>query len=172
MVKFDTVFNEKAVFKAMKINMIRLKPLYITLSVLFILISIAFFDAGEIKLGIFYLLVFGVGFYPLCLGLGLLFQKSLNSTDRTISERSNIHFEFLEDKVIVNYKKGDELVEHSEIMYHIFFRAVETKDAFLLSISRAKCYLLEKNKITEGTCAELRDILKKNMGSRFKVLCK
>lgn len=172
MVKFETVTDQNAVIKATKFNIRKLTPVYIICSVLFALGAIHLYSKGEKELGIIYLIIFGFGFYPICYGITMFFQKAINRTDKTISSKSLHFLEANDEKIISETKIENELFERTELSYNLIFRAYETKDCFFIYISRSKVYILEKSKIVEGTATEFRKILSNNLRSDFKLLCK
>ena len=79
-----------------------------------------------------------------------------------------MYYEFGEES-FTSVQNGNGFSENISLRYDKLDKVIETKEYFLLSPRSGSAYIIARSDITEGTPDELRAILRKNMGKRYKV---
>lgn len=77
-------------------------------------------------------------------------------------------YEFDEDSLLFKSKRPDAYTEYTK-KYNEFKYAVEDNNFFVLYSKENIVYIIGKNDITEGTPAELSDLLERKLGKKFKL---
>lgn len=78
-----------------------------------------------------------------------------------------IDFSFGENCFTIN-GSGEAYNSHQEIDYGKLLKAVEKNEWFMLYITSVSVYVINKSEITEGTPDELRELLKRKLGNKFR----
>ena len=117
-----------------------------------------------------YFIVWSVIFYPIYLGVYYLIRKLAKNKSTLISSQTEQSFQFFEDRFVASQIKGDEFNDFIQAKYSIFTSVIETKENYLLYISKIQCYVIKKADLTSGSLEEFNQILTTNLGKKFKPL--
>ena len=85
---------------------------------------------------------------------------------------TTVEFEFTEHKYFIHEKRSEDYESTTNAKYFCIYKVEETKNAYLLWISKAQLQVFYKDEIIEGTEEELNEIFRLNFGKNFKQLKK
>lgn len=145
---------------------------------LFILCSVALIGTG-ILLVVFaedisdtilgnVLICFGVSFTPLVKLITYFLQKKLNNSMNILSPDTVQIFQFYPDKLVITQRKGDEYEATTTAKYSYLYKVEETVSTYFLFISKMQSHVVNKADLKEGTLGDLNEILKTNLGAKFR----
>lgn len=167
MIKFNTVFNSD-VTKAMNNHqMKKIRILYFIFTAIFLVIGLLNIRWGDYFFGGF-LIIFSIGFFPLCKLLTKVLQKNLDKSLNLLSDQTREEFRFFEDRIEMETVKGDDYSSSAVAKYNYLYEVAEEKDCYILYISKAQAHVIFKDYLTEGSLEELNEILTRNLGKKFK----
>ena len=124
-------------------------------------------DVSDTILGII-LICFGAMFAPLVKLLTNSMQKKLNKSMNILSSDTVQIFQFYPDKLVITQRKGDEYEATTTAKYSYLYKVEETVSTYFLFISKMQSHVVNKADLTEGTLGDLNEILKANLGDKFK----
>lgn len=169
MVRVESILDSKVTKEANKYQLKKISFILILFSLIFISIGVLNIANYEKVVGIV-LIVIGICYIPLVIGLTKLLQKKIDKTMSVMSSDTKCNYIFTEEDITIDEKKNDEFSCILKAKYSYLYRVVETRDSYLLYISKMQLHAFFKNQIVEGTIEELNDIFKKNLGNEFKSL--
>ncbi|MGM9970559.1 MAG: YcxB family protein [Anaeroplasma sp.] len=169
MVIVETVFDEKVTKTLNKVSLKKLGLVMVIISLLFILIGVFNIIDGDLTGFIIWVSV-GILYIPLVILLTKIIQKKSNKTLSLLSVQTKERYEFDNESIIIKQEKGDDYYSETRAKYNYLFKALETKDDFILYISNVQAHVIPKGKIIEGSVGELREILRRNLNDKFKGL--
>lgn len=171
MVEFRSGFNSNKSKVLNKIALRRMWWLFSILSCVFILLGVLGIvfreDTSDLIFGIVMIIV-GVLFTPLVIGLSFFVQKKLDKTMPILSNDTIETFTFEEDHLTITLIKGNEYESCCKAKYSYLYKAVEYKDCYVLYISKMQSHVIEKASLTQGTLGEMNTYLINNLGTKFK----
>ena len=124
-------------------------------------------DFSDIILGVL-LMCFGALFTPFVILLTKLIQKKQNQSMNILSPDTVQVFQFYPDKLIITQRKGDEYEAMTTAKYSYLYKVEETVSNYFLYISKVQSHVVNKADLTQGTLGDLNEILKANLGDKFK----
>ena len=159
--KFDSYITTSLNKRAFK----KLLPLFVIMSLFLIVLGILLIideENPDIGYGIF-LIIFGLGFFPLILLLTKVIQKNVNKSMSVLSIETTETYRFYEDHFEIEQIKGDEFKGITIAKYSYFFSIEEDKDNYYLSLSKMQSHVIRKNSLIEGSIDEFINILSRNI---------
>lgn len=162
MVKFNTKVNSLTSGRVNKMQMKKLTWVYVVFSVLFSFVGVSFIIGGSVVFGCVFILIFGVGFYPLCKTLTKLMQKNIDKTSSVITNETDLTITFTEEKIIIDSVSPNLFTEHLEAFYNYIYKITESNEEYFIFTNRVNCHHVPKNTLTEGTLEELASYLQNN----------
>ena len=108
---------------------------------------------------------------------GLVFLILLRNVILPLSAFNKYHKKFGDTPIYYEFgeegftcvQNGNGFSENTALNYDKLDKVIETKEYFLLSPRSGSAYTIAKTDITEGTPEELRAILRRSMGKKYKV---
>ena len=167
MIKFRTVFDEKAVEQLSKHTLKKQSWIYIALSAIMILLGAFQIWEGDKSTGISFIL-FGVIFVPVFLIIVSVSQKKVNSTMTLLQGETVEIYEFSKEELIIQTSKGEEYFSLIKAKYGYLYRVDETKDYYFLYISKIQSHVIDKRFLIEGSIEELNELFLEKLGAKFK----
>lgn len=179
MVEFQGKFDENQTNSMNKHTFKKLWWLFLLLSAVLIAIGIVGIvlreDSEDLVFGVL-LLSLGVLYTPLVFLLTKVLQKRLNKSMSIMSSDTTQTFQFYPDRLIIKQVKqrhGEEETEFeatTNTKYDYLYRVEETRDCYFMRISKMQTHVVNKSDLTQGTIEELNEILKSNLGYKFKMM--
>lgn len=170
MVRVESKFDSNVTKEANKQQLKKLSFIMIILSLIFILLGFFMILNGEdLSIGIT-LIVLGILYIPLVILLTKFFQKRLDKSMSIMSSETKCNYLFTDEGITIDENKNDEFSCVIKAKYNYLYKVIETKDSYLLYISKMQLHVFFKNEIVEGTVDELNMIFKNRLGSHFKAL--
>lgn len=179
MIEFESKFDDSVTKSMNRQSFRKMWWLFLIGSAAFCLIGIlgiAFReDESDLALGIF-LLCWGVLFTPLVILLAKLIQRKVNKSMSLMSPDTTQTFTFYPERLKISVRKqrsGEEECEFESVTdtkYPYLYRVEETKEGYIMYVSKMQAHVFKKADLTQGSLEELNDILAKNLGQKFKRL--
>ena len=173
MVEFKSKFDASKTKALNNHTFKKLKWFFIALSLLLIIVGVIGIllreDEADMISGIV-LIVFGVLFAPLVIGLTYIFQRNINKSMSILSDYTDEIYTFDEEFITITQQKGDAYFAQTKASYDYIFKIVEAKDFYFLYISKMQSHVVDKASLTQGSLEELNDYFYKNLGNKFKKL--
>lgn len=101
------------------------------------------------------------------LSIHLMIKRQLK-TSKFISDETMEYFKFHEHGVENKTQKSD-MMATMQMKWNLVYKAYETKKYFFIFISNRQSYIIPKASVVTGTCIELTELLKRNLGNKFKI---
>ncbi|MDR0831962.1 MAG: hypothetical protein LBM99_03580 [Bacillales bacterium] len=164
--KFDATMTENM----NKAQLKKLGPFMFIVSGIFIILGLLmflYFEEFEFS-GIVFMVI-GVLYIPLVKVLTKVFQKGINKSMTVLSSETIQYFRFEEKRVFIETVKGDLYKENVDADYSFLYKAVESKEGYMLYISRIQAFYIHKADFITGTSFELNTLLINNLGIKFKI---
>ncbi len=171
MIKFKSKLNDEAV-KSLNNNQLK-KMIVPIIAICIACLGMGFYLYYEVSiyLGMFFI-IFGILYLPILLIMNKCSIKKNKKTMHILSDETITTFEFNEEEVIVTASKENMFHSQATYKYSCIYKAVETKESYLLYISNRQAEVVLKKDIIEGSIEELNHILKMNLKDRAKLLIK
>lgn len=179
MVEFQGKFDASITKSMNKHTFKKLWWLLTLCSLIFILIGVVDIicreDSSDLIFGIIFT-AFGVLFVPLVFLLTKILQNIQNKSMSVMSSDTTETYQFYPDRLIITQVKkrdGEEDIEYeatTNARYSYLYRVEETREGYFMRISKMQTHVVNKSDLTQGTIEELNDILRSNLGLRFKRL--
>lgn len=119
-----------------------------------------------------FLILFGIIYLPMLLIINKCAIKKNKKTMPILSDETITTYEFNEDEISVSACKENMFHSQATYKYSCIYKAVETKESYLLYISNHQAEVILKKDIIEGSIEELNHILKMNLKDRVRLLKK
>lgn len=171
MIQFKSKLNDE-VLKSLNKNQLKkmMGPIAI-ISVCMIIIGIYLYYRVDMFFGMFFILL-GIIYPPMLVMVNKCAIKKNKKTMNILSDETITTYEFNEDEVSVTRCKENMFHSQATYKYSCIYKAVETKESYLLYISNHQAEVVLKKDIIEGSIEELNRILKMNLKDRVKLLKK
>lgn len=169
MVRVESIFDSSVTKEANKQQLKKMRLFLVLFSLVFIGIGLFNIAGSEWEVGVVFITL-GLLYIPFVLVLTKLFQRKLDKTMSIMSSDTKCDYIFTEEDMTIDEKKGNAFSCIIKAKYSYLYQVVETKDSYLLYISKMQLHAFFKNQIVEGTTEELNLIFKQNLGKKFKSL--
>lgn len=165
MVVFETKFDENVTSALMEHQLKKIIPIFIIFSAIFIFLGVVLL-LNESYDGLL-IIAICVPFALLVILLSKFLQRSQNKSLSLLSSETNETYKFDENKIYIETTKGEDYSSSVVASYNYAYKVVETKQSYILYISRAQeRTLLQKKDITEGTLGELNTLFAAKFGQK------
>ncbi|MCL2861567.1 MAG: YcxB family protein [Firmicutes bacterium] len=98
-------------------------------------------------------------------------QKAINKSARYLHVDTTQHYSFYEDR-FVEQTTSDVSNSNFMFLYSVLHEVKETQSHFLIYISVAEAYVIPKKDIVTGSADDLKQILTRWLGQKYKTLVK
>jgi len=171
MIQFKSKLNDEVVQSLNKNQLKKMMGPIAIISICMLVIGIYLYCRIDTFIGMF-LILFGIIYLPMLLIINKYAIKKNKKTMNILSDETITTYEFNEDEIIVTASKENMYHSQATYKYSCIYKAVETKESYLLYISNHQAEVVLKKDIVEGSIEELNHILKMNLRDRFKILKK
>lgn len=171
MIQFKSKLNDEALQSLNKNQLKKMMGPIAIISVCMLVIGIYLYYMVNTFLGMF-LILFGIIYLPMLLIINKYAIKKNKKTMPILSDETITTYEFNEDEIIVTAAKENMFHSQATYKYSCIYKAVETKESYLLYISNHQAEVVLKKDIIEGSIEELNHILKMNLKDRVSLLNK
>lgn len=171
MIQFKSKLNDDALQSLNKNQLKKMMGPIAIISVCMLVIGIYLYYMVNMFIGMF-LILFGIIYLPMLLIINKCAIKKNKKTMPILSDETITTYEFNEDEISVSACKENMFHSQATYKYSCIYKAVETKESYLLYISNHQAEVILKKDIIEGSIEELNHILKMNLKDRVRLLKK
>lgn len=173
MVEFKTILDENATKILNKSHSKRQWLIIMAADLLILFGGIANIASAEddAMFGVF-LTAFGAVFPPLLVLINFITRHSLNKSNYMVSGDTESYYRFDAQRIFERTVKGVDYQLTAEYTYRILYRVVETREAYLMYVSKIQAHIIKKSDLIGGTLEELDGYFRYNLADKFKPLNK
>lgn len=171
MIRYESKFDSDQTKLLFDESSKKSKLVIIVLCLLFIIIGIIELSTRKNNIDILsaiFFIIIGFIIYPIYLLIIKLIIRKRNESTFILSHNTLEEYIFDDNYINVIINKGDDYLSNLKMKYNCLFKVIETKKSFILFISNSQCFVVDKEKIVEGSNEELRNILNEKVEKKFK----